>query len=287
MLYYYNLLQGVLNFQKGFKPQETDIILASYPKTGTTWLKALMVSLLERSKNHSLLHHDHPLLSNNPHGIVPFLELDLYYESSSPDLTKFPISSPRLLSTHMPLHAMQENLKDTPCKIVYVCRNIKDTLVSWLFFRCAINKIEPSISVLEDVFEDFCGGFIFFGPFWDHILSYWRASLENPKNVLFMRYEEIKEKPHDEIKRLASFLDCSFTKEEEESGLVDKILDLCSLRNLSGLDVNKKGKKKSVDHNLYFRKGEVGDWKNYLTQEMENKIDMIIQEKLQGSGLKF
>jgi len=33
--YYYNFLQGVLNFQRGFKPQDTDIIVASYPKSGT------------------------------------------------------------------------------------------------------------------------------------------------------------------------------------------------------------------------------------------------------------
>ena len=45
--------------------------------------------------------------------------------------------------------------------------------------------------------------------------------------------------------------------------------------------------KKNMSYKFYFRKGEVADSKNYLTPEMENKIDMIIQEKLQGSGLKF
>jgi len=69
---------------------------------------------------------------------------------------------------------------------------------------------------------------------------------------------------------------------------VDEIIDLCSLRNLSSLEINKTGKLNSGRENkMFFRKGEVGDWKNYLTPEMENKIDMIIQEKLQNSGLKF
>ncbi|CAH2048054.1 unnamed protein product [Thlaspi arvense] len=283
--YYYNALQGVLNFQRGFQPQDTDIILASYPKSGTTWLKALTVALLERSKNYSS-DDQHPLLSDNPHGIVPFLESNLYVESSSPDLAKFS-SVPRLFSTHMPLDAMQETLKDSPCKIVYVCRNVKDTLVSWWFFGCAVHKIEPDRSILESMFKSFCNGTIYYGPFWDHLLSYWRGSLEDPKHVLFMRYEELKAEPRDQIKRLADFLGCPFTKEEEENGLVQKILDLCSLRNLSGLEVNKTGKRNNLDYKDYFRKGEVGDWKNHLTPEMENKIDMIIPEKLQGSGLKF
>ncbi|CAH2048052.1 unnamed protein product [Thlaspi arvense] len=283
--YYYNALQGVLNFQRGFQPRDTDIILASYPKSGTTWLKALTVALLERSKNHSS-DDQHPLLSDNPHEIVPFLEINLYVESSSPVLAKFS-SVPRLFSTHMPLHAMQETLKDSPCKIVYVCRNVKDTLVSWWFFRCAIHKIEPDRSILESMFKSFCNGTIYYGPFWDHLLSYWRGSLEDPKHVLFMRYEELKAEPRDQIKRLADFLGCPFTKEEEENGLVQKILDLCSLRNLSGLEVNKTGKRNNLDHKYYFRKGEVGDWKNHLTPEIENKLDMIIKEKLKGSGLKF
>ncbi|KAG2331375.1 hypothetical protein Bca52824_002555 [Brassica carinata] len=282
--YYYNALQGVLNFQAGFKPQDTDIILASYPKSGTTWLKALTVALMERSKNHSFDHH--PLLSDNPHGIVPFLEIDVYHESSSPNLSKFS-SLPRLFSTHMPMHAMHENLKDSPCKIVYVCRNVKDTLISWWFFGSAIHKMEPNRSLLESTFEKFCNGTIYYGPIWEHVLSYWRRSLEDPKQVLFMRYEEMKEEPRGQIKRLAEFLGCPFTKEEEDNGLVDEILEFCSLRNLSGLEVNKIKKFNKVDRKNFFRKGEVGDWKNYLTHEMENKLDMIIQEKLQGSGLKF
>ncbi|KAF2591425.1 hypothetical protein F2Q70_00040055 [Brassica cretica] len=43
--YYPNTLLGVLNFQKGFKPQETDIVIASFPKSGTTWLKALQENI--------------------------------------------------------------------------------------------------------------------------------------------------------------------------------------------------------------------------------------------------
>ena len=97
----------------------------------------------------------------------------------------------------------------------------------------------------------------------------------------------MKAEPRDQVKRLAEFLGCPFTTEEQDNGLVDEILDFCSLRNLSSLEVNKTKIFNKVDRSIFFRKGEVGDWKNYLTPEMENKLDMIIQEKLQGSGLKF
>ncbi|KAJ4870007.1 Cytosolic sulfotransferase 7 [Raphanus sativus] len=279
-------LQGILNFQRGFKPQETDIIISSLPKSGTTWLKALTVALLERSKHST----NHPLLSDNPHGLVPVLELRLYIETSEPDLTSFSSTTPRLFSTHVPFHTLQEALKSTPCKVVYVWRNVKDALVSLWFFECANHKIkiDEERSLLESMFESFCRGVSYYGPFWEHVLSYWRGSLEDSKNVLFLRYEELKVEPRGQVKRLAEFLGVPFSVEEEESGCVEKILDLCSLDNLKNLEVNKTGKTaRGVEHKNFFRKGEVGDSKNYLTPEMEKKIDMIIEERFRGANLKF
>ncbi|XP_010478184.1 PREDICTED: cytosolic sulfotransferase 7-like [Camelina sativa] len=276
------ILLGILNFQRGFEPQDTDIVIASFPKSGTTWLKALTVALLERSKHSS---DDHPLLLDNPHGLVPYLEL--IFKTSKPDLTNIS-SSPRLFSTHVAFQTLREALKNSPCKIVYVWRNVKDVLVSFWHFQCAIRKIEEEGSMLESIFESFCRGVISHGPFWEHVLSYWKGSLEDPKNVLFLKYEELKTDPNVQLKKLAEFLGCPFTVEEEESGSVEEILDLCSLRNLKNLEINKTGKMPGgASHKIFFRKGEVGDSKNYLTPQMEERIDMIIQEKFRGSDIKF
>ncbi|EOA39305.1 hypothetical protein CARUB_v10012325mg [Capsella rubella] len=299
--YYEDILQSIPNLNTGFKPQETDVIVASFPKCGTTWLKALTFALVQRSKHPLGDHHHHPLLSHNPHEVMPYLELDLYLKTSKPDLTKFlsSSSSPRLFSTHMPLHVLQVPLKESPCKIVYVCRNLKDVLVSLWHFLNANKGVEwndfsqkEKIVRVEDysfeaMFESVCNGVTLYGPFWDHALSYWRGSLEDPKHVLFLMYEDLKAEPRTQLKRLADFLDCPFTKEEEDSGSVDKILELCSLSNLSSLEINKTGASGGVDYKTYFRKGEVGSWKSYVTPEMENKIDMITEEKLKGSGLNF
>nr|XP_018473224.1 PREDICTED: cytosolic sulfotransferase 1-like [Raphanus sativus] len=279
--YYYRTFQEVVRFQNSFQPQDTDVIVASFPKSGTTWLKALTFALLERSK-HDDDPMNHPLLSDNPHAIVPHLE------SSAPDVAKFSSSSRRLFSTHMPFHTVKEGLKGSPCKIVYVCRNAKDALVSRWHFRCKYQKVEVTRSILESMFESLCTGGNFYGPVWDHVLSYWRGSLEDPSHVLFMKYEEMKQEPRVQLKRLAEFIGCPFTEEEEERGGVNKILELCSLRSLGDLDINKAVKTvNGVGYKFFFRKGEVGDWKNHLTPEMESRIDMIIEEKLRGSGLSF
>ncbi|XP_010499316.1 PREDICTED: cytosolic sulfotransferase 7-like [Camelina sativa] len=277
-------LQAILSFQRDFEPQDTDIIVASFPKSGTTWLKALTVAVLERSKHSS---DNHPLLLENPHTLVPFFELRLYMQSSKPDLTKI-LSSPRLFSTHVPFQTLKEGLKNSSCKIVYVCRNMKDVLVSFWYFKCANQEIEKEKNSLESMFESFCTGVSYYGPFWEHILSYWTASLQYPKNVLFLKYEQLKTEPHDQLKKLAEFLGCPFTLQEEESGSMEEILDLCSFRNLKNLEINKTGRTPGgVAHKNFYRKGEVGDSKNNLTPEMEKRLDMIIQQKFRGSDMKF
>ncbi|KAM1497895.1 hypothetical protein ACFX10_020811 [Malus domestica] len=97
----------------------------------------------------------------------------------------------------------------------------------------------------------------------------------------------MKEEPALHLRRLAKLLGCPFSPEEETHGVVDGILRLCSFKNLSNLDVNKSGILSSgMENSAFFRKGEVGDWMNYLTTEMLKKLNSITQEKFHGSGLK-
>jgi hypothetical protein len=37
----------------------------------------------------------------------------------------------------------------------------------------------------------------------------------------------------------------------------------------------------------FIRKGEVGDWKNYMTPEMAARFDTWIEENTRGTGLSF
>jgi estrone sulfotransferase len=109
--------------------------------------------------------------------------------------------------------------------------------------------------------------------------------------VLFLKYEEIKSDPVQAVRKLAGFLGTPFSEEEESSGVPQEVVRLCSFETLTSLPVNQVG---GVDHGDYFmpnsaffRKGVTGDWANHLSQEMGEKLDIIVQEKLQGSGLIF
>ncbi|WMV18327.1 hypothetical protein MTR67_011712 [Solanum verrucosum] len=87
------LIQGVIACQQQFQAQDTDIILVTTPKSGTTWLKSLLFALVNRTK-HYVFEQNHPLLVKNPHVLVPFLEHTLYVDGQVPDFSSF--TSPRL-----------------------------------------------------------------------------------------------------------------------------------------------------------------------------------------------
>ncbi|MBA0803514.1 hypothetical protein Gohar_013717 [Gossypium harknessii] len=278
-------LKAFISFQKHFQAFNSDVIVATFPKCGTTWLKALTFSTLYRNQ---FPWDENPLLTFGPHQLVRFFEYDLYLDNPFPDLRNVCAYQPRLFSTHAPYATLPTSIKDSGCKIVYICRNPMDMFISlWLFAAKLRDKNRESLS-LDEAFDKFYHGISAHGPFFDHVLGYWKASQENPNKILFLNFEDLKEDMDSHLKNLAMFLGVPFTDDEEKQGVVEKIAKICSFENLKEMEVNKKGVHTSgVPHTHFFRKGEVGDWSNYLTPFMIECLEKLIQEKLNGSGLTF
>ncbi|KAI3896532.1 hypothetical protein MKW92_009854 [Papaver armeniacum] len=219
-------LQGVINMQRNFQSLDTDLIVATYPKCGTTWLKALSFAIINRYHfNTATFKQNYPLLTNNPHLLQPF----------------------------------------------------------WI-----ITKNLENIS-LEEFYKQFCDGVVEYGSFWDHVLGYWKTSLQFPERAFFLKYEELKKEPSLHVIKLAQFLGYPFSAEEENEGMVEELLKLCSFDHLITLEANKNGKVPvlKIGCSAFFRRGEVGDHVNYLTPAMIERLDKITEEKFLGYGLKL
>ncbi|KAK6116881.1 hypothetical protein DH2020_049372 [Rehmannia glutinosa] len=272
------ILRPLLSIQKYFKAKDGDIILVSFPNRDHR-LKALTFSIVNRNDQNISL-----LTSNNPHGLVPFLGFDLYLRQENPDLQH--LSSPRIFSTHIPFKSLPESIRETECKVIYICRNPLDQFISHLHFFLENTKKNDSVPLLEldEYFDMYCQGIHPFGPICDHMLGYWDAHLENPEKVLFLKYEDLKQDTAFHIKKIAGFLGCPFSVEEEKQGVIEEISRLCSFENLKNLEVNKTGHIGVVKKSSFFRKGEVGDWTNYLTPAMAERFENMMESKLEGSG---
>ncbi|WCJ17856.1 sulfotransferase 17 [Euphorbia peplus] len=255
--YYGPFLEGTMAVQQNFKARPSDIFLASHMKTGTTWLKALTFAIATKSTfldNSST----NPLLFKISHDCIPTLEIDLPNSDSS--------NRDHIISTHLAYTSLPKSIIDSACKIVYIWRDPKDVFVSLWYYIEKIQKSskgEPHIP-LEEAFELFCRGISISGPYWDHVLSYWKVKLESPEKILFLKYEEMKKDTAFYVKMLGDFIGYPFSVEEEEKGVVEKIISMCSFENMSELVVNKSGILRensaiAIENNVFFRKGKVGD----------------------------
>ncbi|CAO2144716.1 unnamed protein product [Urochloa humidicola] len=276
-------LERIKLAEASFKARHDDIILATYPKCGTTWLKALAFAITNRA------HCDfgnHPLLTRHPQELIHTIEVEIPLNGHLTHIENLP--SPRILASHLPLSVLPESIAMQGCRIVYVCRDPKDAFVSlWHFVGEAFGE-KADINVN---FGMFCEGISMYGPFWDHCLGYWREYIIKSDRVLFLKYEDMMLEPKKTIKSLASFLGAPFTNEEEDAGAPEEIVRLCSFKTLSGVnssqtEVVQRGNI-AVKKSAYFRKGKVGDWVNHISEEMGRKLDNIVEQKLRGSDLVF
>ncbi|GAB4831708.1 hypothetical protein Ancab_005720 [Ancistrocladus abbreviatus] len=277
-------LQPVIHFQRHFQAHDTDIIVINMPKTGTTWTKSLLFSIINRSSRHA---SESPLLKHNPHELILSFEIMIYNKTKYPDLSKIP--SPRLFSTHVPYPSLPQSIKNSKCKIIYICRNPLDTFnSSWHYYSKLDRKKSDVDNQMAEYFKKFCKGRSPYGPFFDHVLGYWRQSLERPGKVLFLKYEDLKDDGAMQLKRMAKFIGYPFSLEEEKGGIIEEIINLCSIESLRQLEVNKYGKcDPDFENNNFFRKGQVGDWVNHLSPSMVDHLNSITEERLRDYGLHF
>ncbi|KAK9683884.1 hypothetical protein RND81_10G172100 [Saponaria officinalis] len=241
----------------------------------TSELKSLLYAVVNR---HNTPVTQSPLLDHSPHELVRGLETDIYKNESSNKLDQ--VSDPRLLSTHLPYELSSK------AKILHITRNPSDMPVSQYHFTMTMKqKLNKDFKPpqFEHYFNEFCEGRCVFGPYFDNVLEYWNTSSEQTEKVLFLKYKELKANPTLHLMRLAEFVSMPFSTQEESDGVVDDIIELCSFKNVKELEVNKSGDttfNKSIEKKSLFRKGEVGDWTNYFTPLMVQKMDQLMQDHL-------
>ncbi|XBJ12000.1 hypothetical protein VPH35_016606 [Triticum aestivum] len=250
----------------GFWP--SDVFLASFPKSGTTWLKALAFATAHRA-DHPPRAPNHPLRLRNPHDCVEFLEVPYALDPTADAFAVLP--APRVIATHMPYSLLPELVTAEGAGRLrfHVAVRKEDAAAA---AAGAANDDEPrpvpKPFSMEEALELFCVGRCPGGPQWPHVLSYWEASRRWPEKVLFLQYEEmLRTRPRGWRGR--------------------DIVELCSIGALKNVEANKSGAQNYVKNEAFFRKGVAGDWSNHVTPAMAARLDGIVEDALQGSGFAF
>ncbi|XP_064484778.1 sulfotransferase ssu-1-like [Ornithodoros turicata] len=254
-----------------YKAGPGDVFVATYPKSGTTWLQYIVWCLYNLDK----IYDGVPNVYDMVYRIMPFIDRvgTAAIQSKPP---------PRCMKTHfsrdvIPYHAA--------AKYVVCVRNPFDCVVSYYHFRHDINQE----LAFDDVFDDFLSGKGYCGSYFDHVLSWYKH--RHDRNVCFVYYEALKENPAGHVLKLADFLDPQNAgrRLRSDPGLLQKVVEVTSFQNLKNaaytakaeVDVEKMGWK-----GKHFRKGVVGDWKNELHEKQVLRLRQAFDTRLAGTEMK-
>nr|XP_034378758.1 bile salt sulfotransferase-like [Arvicanthis niloticus] len=253
-----------------FQFEDTDIVLVTFPKSGTTWMQQVLSLIF--CEGHLWPIHHLPNWSR-----MPWIE----QISFSVLFPKRNTSWPRMFTSHLTAKGLSPALLKAKTKVVYMARNPKDALVSFYHFH-RIAGFLPNPSSFEDFVDEFLEGTGFYGSWFDHVKGW--LDLRKDLNLLFVTYEELYQEPRCTIQKLSDFLGRPLGPKEE-----DTILELSSFSFMSQSNmVNYSLLPKEImdqSQSKFLRKGVVGNWKEHFTPEMNEKFNAVYQSKMSDSGL--
>lgn len=192
--------------------------------------------------------------------------------------------SPRFIKSHLPWQLLPTQLDVVKPKIVYTARNPKDLCVSFFYYCQLIHGFSGS-------FEDFANVFLDnkapIGAMFPHLLTFWNKRHE--PNVLFLMYEDMKRDLPGTIRKLAAFLDVEELATPENVSLIHEHVQFENMQKNPSVNLEPVLKIKQIDTSKtkFIRKGQIGDWKNYMSEELSQRFDQWTARELDGSDLKF
>ncbi|KAI8500225.1 sulfotransferase 1 [Branchiostoma belcheri] len=177
VLYPHFVTMENLEAMKTFQTRDDDIVIVSFPKTGTNWTLEIVTQILQAAGRSPAKSDDH---------IIGKLEF-LYPEDPHPSYVLLEDApSPRVIHTHLKPGTAPPGIA-----------NPRESL--------KITNLDANQRPWPKFCEDFLSGKEVHGSFFDHVLSWWEK--RDDPHFIFLKYEDMKKDIASEVKKIATFLE--------------------------------------------------------------------------------
>jgi aryl sulfotransferase len=254
-----------------FEFRDDDIIIATYAKSGTTWLQQIVSQLLFNGEEGMEVAEMSPWMDLR----VPPKEVKLPMVKAQ--------THRRFLKTHLPVDALAYSAR---AKYIYIGRDGRDVVWSMYNHHSTANDIwydalnntpglvgppiaKPPSSITQ-YFDDWLDGDGHpWWPFWENVRTWWE--IRSLPNVQFIHFADLKKDMPGEIRRIADFLEIPIGDD-----IWDSILLHCSF------DYMKANATRSVPlggafwdggATTFIHKGKNGRWRDTLSDEDVQKYE--------------
>ncbi|XP_073492104.1 sulfotransferase 1 family member D1-like isoform X2 [Aquarana catesbeiana] len=255
-----------------FQAREDDLLIATYPKSGTTWVSKIVDLImnggdLEKSQKGAIFER------------VPFMESGGPGFPSATEILNN-LDPPRVIKTHLQADVLPKSFWEKNCKMIYVARNAKDVAVSYYhFYRMAYGHPEPG--TWDEYLNAYMEGNVAFGSWAKHVKGWWEMRKKN--KILYLFYEDMLEDPKREIRKVMKFMNQELPEE-----IVEKIHKNTSFQAMKDNPMANYSAFPLMDHSIspFMRKGIRGDWKNQFTIAQNERFEYY-QKEMSNTDLTF
>eukprot|EP01033_Poteriospumella_lacustris_P002933 gene2934-2143_t len=278
--------------------RDSDIIIASYPKCGTTWSEQCVL-LLANGANPDVLdpQHKNSYDSDTRTGKIwietmveqdPAVQQTMGKEGRPIPWDEFDAApSPRVLKTHAqlcqllgvaptmpatspppPVERAIAALDTLPpgCKVLVVARNPLDACVSCYYHP----KNSPAKRGWPfDAFaEVYLQGHVAFGSYFDWTRDWYAAAQARPDRIIWVEFEAMKLESLPTTQRLAEFLRLLPSDAAQHDAFLRRVVHHASFEEMKRQVETKEG----GDTLQHLRGGRVGDWRSHFSPAMAAKM---------------
>ena len=267
-----------------------NIFLASYPKSGNTWMRAIISNLYNYDKEFNLQNlKSIPLLSikknfdefeNKIYSDNNVLHFD-WVSQNIIDCQKILNNKSNHLNifkTHSVRHKKFTN-ETVNAGFIYIIRDPRDIVVSFKnFSRKTFDEIINELLFQKQLMINTNGAMELLST-WDLHVQSWLNYNTVPR--LIIKYEDLKSNPKEIVLNIKEFLNKIYKLNIDLSDhQIDKIIENTNFNNLRKLE-NQNGFDEASKYSKFFRSGNSNQWKDVLSktqlQLIENNLQTLMK----------
>lgn len=259
------------------------IWIASYPKSGNTWVRLFLKSYFNLNDN-NIISQSFPIMDHLKEFKIDFMNFGEIVKGWELMQNFINLNQKtNYLKTHNAMCTINNykfTNKDNTLGAIYLVRDPRDVIVSYahhlgLSHEEVLNNMLNSYNGERNEYEGKKYKKSIMGKWSDHYNS-WKSFKE--REILIVRYEDLVKNSEKEFFRILNYLNKIDNIKIEKKRLLESI-GQTSFKKLSNNE-KKFGFKEASKHGIFFRKGVVGDWKKNLSKSISQTIEKEFNKEM-------
>jgi hypothetical protein len=231
-----------------------DVFLASYPRSGNTWLRFVLGEALAGKT----------IDFDNVDDVIPELK---WHRRGTPLFA----DGGRLIKTH---EAWRKEYR----KAIYIVRDVRDVALSTYARGTQLGIADPDMDGFLSAFLK--GTFHNYGAWGRHLRSWLNSPLAHEGKLLVVKFEDLRRSPEESLTRMVQFVGVSAGTDEIRAALANNSVDQMRAKEVK----SRKLYQSTTEGGRFVRKGAVQGWRNLLTPAQLQLFEQAVGADLAQMG---